>query len=204
MNRDITSVLLGGFGTRGTGGGEAMQFQGEATVTSADVVAELIKESNEIIVVPGYGLCVAKGQYAIADLAEKCNKSGKSFRFGIHPVAGRMPGQLNVLLAEAGVPYDVVLEMEEINDDFDTTDLTLVVGANDTVNSAAIEDPNSIIAGMPVLHVWESKQVIVMKRSMAAGYAGVDNPVFLKENTDMLLGDAKKTLEQLNQLTGDM
>merc|ERR1712167_438230 len=147
----------------------------------------------------GYGLAVAKGQYAVADMVNCLNKKGgKNVRFGIHPVAGRMPGQLNVLLAEAGVPYDVVLEMEEINDDFDTTDLTLVVGANDTVNSAAIEDPNSIIAGMPVLHVWNSKQVIVMKRSLAAGYAGVDNPVFLKENTDMLLGDAKNTLEKLN------
>jgi len=200
MNRDISSVLLGGFGTRGTSTGEAMVYEGEATEINADNTMELIKDAENIIVVPGYGLCVAKGQYAIADLAEKCKKDGKQFRFGIHPVAGRMPGQLNVLLAEAGVPYDVVLEMEEINDDFPSTDVTLVVGANDTVNSAAIEDPNSIIAGMPVLHVWESKQVIVMKRSMAAGYAGVDNPVFLKPNTAMLLGDAKKTLEQLNGL----
>jgi NAD(P) transhydrogenase len=200
MNRDISSVLLGGFGTRTTSTGEAMVFEGEATVIQADAVNELIQEANNIIVVPGYGLCVAKGQYAIADLANKCHKDGKSFRFGIHPVAGRMPGQLNVLLAEAGVSYDHVLEMEEINDDFDDTDLTLVVGANDTVNSAAIEDPNSIIAGMPVLHVWNSKQVIVMKRSLAAGYAGVDNPVFLKDNTDMLLGDAKDTLDKLNMM----
>jgi len=198
MNRDITSVLLGGFGTRATSGGDAMVFEGEPTEINAEATVELIKEANSIVVVPGYGLCVAKGQYAIADMAEKCNKAGKSFRFGIHPVAGRMPGQLNVLLAEAGVPYDVVLEMDEINDDFPDTDLVLVVGANDTVNSAAIEDPNSIIAGMPVMHVWESKQVIVMKRSMAAGYAGVDNPVFIKPNTSMLLGDAKNTLEKLN------
>jgi len=198
MNRDIASVLLGGFGTRATGGGEAFVYEGEATEINADATVELIKDAESIIVVPGYGLCVAKGQYAIADISNKCNEAGKSFRFGIHPVAGRMPGQLNVLLAEAGVPYDVVLEMEEINDDFPKTDLTLVVGANDTVNSAAIEDPNSIIAGMPVLEVWNSKQVIVMKRSMAAGYAGVDNPVFLKENTDMLLGDAKATLDKLN------
>jgi len=200
MNRDIASVLLGGFGTRKTGGGEAMVFEGEATEIQAEATLELIKDAQNIIVVPGYGLCVAKGQYAIADLANKCHKDGKQFRFGIHPVAGRMPGQLNVLLAEAGVSYDHVLEMEEINDDFDDTDLTLVVGANDTVNSAAIEDPNSIIAGMPVLHVWNSKQVIVMKRSMAAGYAGVDNPVFLKDNTDMLLGDAKATLDKLNSM----
>jgi NAD(P) transhydrogenase len=198
MNRDISSVLLGGFGTRATGGGEAFVYEGEMTEINSEATVELIKESQNIIVVPGYGLCVAKGQYAIADLSEKCNKAGKQFRFGIHPVAGRMPGQLNVLLAEAGVPYDVVLEMEEINPDFPETDLTLVVGANDTVNSAAIEDPNSIIAGMPVLEVWDSKQVIVMKRSMAAGYAGVDNPVFLKDNTDMLLGDAKATLDKLN------
>merc|ERR1711998_512950 len=198
MNRDIASVLLGGFGTRATGQGEAMQYEGEATEINAEAAVELIKEAQNIIVVPGYGLCVAKGQYAIAELSNKCNSEGKQFRFGIHPVAGRMPGQLNVLLAEAGVPYDVVLEMEEINDDFPDTDLTLVVGANDTVNSAAIEDPNSIIAGMPVLEVWNSKQVIVMKRSMAAGYAGVDNPVFLKDNTDMLLGDAKATLEKIN------
>merc|ERR1711959_731387 len=157
-----------------------------------------------MIIVPGYGLAVANGQYAIADITKKLQAQGVNVRFGIHPVAGRVPGQLNVLLAEAGVPYDYVLEMEEINDDFPSTDLTLVVGANDTVNSAALEDPNSIIAGMPVLHVWESKQVIVMKRSLAAGYAGVDNPVFLMDNTDMLLGDAKATLEQLNQLTGDM
>jgi len=200
MNRDISSVLLGGFGTRKTGEGEAMVFEGEATEINADATMDLINDANSIIVVPGYGLCVAKGQYAIADLANKCHKQGKNFRFGIHPVAGRMPGQLNVLLAEAGVSYDHVLEMEEINDDFKDTDLTLVVGANDTVNSAAIEDPNSIIAGMPVLHVWNSKQVIVMKRSMAAGYAGVDNPVFLKDNTDMLLGDAKKTLDLLNSM----
>merc|ERR1719353_371796 len=198
MNRDIASVLLGGFGTRSTSTGEAMVYEGKATEINAEATVELIKDANNIIVVPGYGLCVAKGQYAIADLANKAAKAGKQFRFGIHPVAGRMPGQLNVLLAEAGVPYDVVLEMEEINDDFPDTDLVLVVGANDTVNSAAIEDPNSIIAGMPVLHVWESKQVIVMKRSLAAGYAGVDNPVFLKDNTDMLLGDAKSTLEKLN------
>merc|ERR1712159_989001 len=174
-----------------------MVFEGEARFTDIDTTVELINDANNIVVVPGYGLCVAKGQYAIADLSEKCNGDGKSFRFGIHPVAGRMPGQMNVLLAEAGVPYDVVLEMEEINDDFPSTDMTLVVGANDTVNSAAEEDPNSIIAGMPVLRVWNSKQVVVMKRSMGAGYAGADNPIFFKDNTDMLLGDAKKTLDEI-------
>merc|ERR1712091_396333 len=151
-----------------------------------------------MIIVPGYGLAVAGAQYTVADMVNMLREKGVDVKFGIHPVAGRMPGQLNVLLAEAGVPYDIVEEMEEINDDFPNTDIALVVGANDTVNSAALEDPNSIIAGMPVLHVWEAEQVIVMKRSLAAGYAGVDNPVFLKDNTDMLLGDAKATLEKLN------
>merc|ERR1719213_1092357 len=197
MNRDISSVLLGGFGTRATGTGEAFVYEGEATETSAEQVVELIKDAQNIIVVPGYGLCVAKGQYAIADLSEKCNKAGKSFRFGIHPVAGRMPGQLNVLLAEAGVPYDVVLETDEINDDFPETDLVLVIGANDTVNSAAEYDPNSIIAGMPVLRVWKSDQVVVMKRSLGVGYAAVDNPIFFNQNTSMLLGDAKKSCDGL-------
>ncbi|XP_016421266.1 NAD(P) transhydrogenase, mitochondrial-like [Sinocyclocheilus rhinocerous] len=149
-------------------------------------------------IVPGYGLCAAKAQYPIADLVKTMSEQGKKVRFGIHPVAGRMPGQLNVLLAEAGVPYDVVLEMDEINHDFPETDLVLVIGANDTVNSAAQEDPNSIIAGMPVLEVWKSKQVIVMKRSLGVGYAAVDNPIFYKPNTSMLLGDAKKTCDALS------
>ncbi|GMH52118.1 hypothetical protein TrLO_g7460 [Triparma laevis f. longispina] len=197
MNRDILSVISGGFGTKATAGGEAMVFEGEATQTNVDDVVNLMKEAEKIIIVPGYGLAVAKAQYPLQELVNVLVKQGKSVRFAIHPVAGRMPGQLNVLLAEAGVPYDLVEELEEINDDFDDTDLTLVIGANDTVNSAAEDDPNSEIAGMPVLRVWNSKQVIVMKRSMAAGYAGVENPVFLKDNTDMLLGDAKDTCEVL-------
>lgn len=197
MNRDILSVILGGFGTKKTGGGEAMKFEGEATTTNVDDVVNLLNESSSVIIVPGYGLAVAKGQYPLKDMVDTLIKAGKKVRFGIHPVAGRMPGQLNVLLAEAGVPYDIVEELEEINDDFDETDVALVIGANDTVNSAAEDDPNSQIAGMPVLRVWRSKQVIVMKRSLAAGYAGVDNPVFLKDNTDMLLGDAKETCEKL-------
>jgi len=197
MNRDIASVLLGGFGTASTGTGDAMVFEGEATFTDVEATVGMLREAKEVIIVPGYGLAVAGGQYAIADITKTLRADGVNVRFGIHPVAGRMPGQLNVLLAEAGVPYDVVLEMEEINDDFPKTDLTLVVGANDTVNSAAEEDPNSIIAGMPVLQVWNSKQVVVMKRSMGAGYAGADNPVFFKDNTDMLLGDAKTTLEAI-------
>merc|ERR1719183_372216 len=196
MNRDIVSVLTGGFSSDYQGG-EAMVIEGEAQFTDQEGCTEMIAEAN-IIIVPGYGLAVAKGQYAVADMVNCLNKKGgKNVRFGIHPVAGRMPGQLNVLLAEAGIGYDVVLEMDEINDDFADTDLTLVIGANDTVNSAAIEDPNSPIAGMPVMPVWESKEVVVMKRSMGLGYAAVDNPVFFKENTFMLLGDAKTTCEGL-------
>jgi len=196
MNRDIMSVLTGGFSSDYQGG-EAMKIEGEASFASVESVTEMMVDCESMIIVPGYGLAVAKGQYACADVVQSLRDAGKEVRFGIHPVAGRMPGQLNVLLAEAGVPYDVVLEMDEINDDMKDTDLVLVVGANDTVNSAAIEDPNSIIAGMPVLHVWESKQVVVMKRSMGAGYAAVDNPIFFKDNTDMLLGDAKATLDEL-------
>lgn len=199
MNRDIVSVLLGGFGTSSTGAGEAMVFEGEPTVTSVDETVERMKNASSMIITPGYGLAVSKGQYAIAEMAQKLKKDhGCAVKFGIHPVAGRMPGQLNVLLAEAGVPYDIVEEMEEVNDEFENTDIALVVGANDTVNNAAEDDPNSIIAGMPVLRVWNAEQVIVMKRSLAAGYAGVDNPLFIKQNTAMLLGDAKSTLEQLN------
>ena len=197
MNRNILSVILGGFGTKASGGGEAMVFEGEATMTDVESTVRLLADSESIIIVPGYGLAVAKGQYPLKDMVDTLISQGKKVRFAIHPVAGRMPGQLNVLLAEAGVPYDIVEEMEEINDDFTETDVVLVIGANDTVNSAAEDDPNSQIAGMPVLRVWKAKQVIVMKRSMAAGYAGVENPVFIKDNTDMLLGDAKATCEKL-------
>merc|ERR1712157_382006 len=174
------------------------EITGEHTEWNVDDTVNAMVNSKNIIIVPGYGLAVAKGQYPVAELVDILRKKGKTVRFGIHPVAGRMPGQLNVLLAEAGVPYDIVLEMDEINDDFPETDVVLVIGANDTVNSAAEDDPNSEIAGMPVLRVWKSKQVIVLKRSLAAGYAGVDNPVFLKDNTHMLLGDAKSTCEKLN------
>merc|ERR1712243_44563 len=191
MNRSLPNVILGGFGTGSTGTGKPMEITGTATVWDIDQTVQAIADSKNIIIVPGYGLAVAKGQYPVAEMVALLRKKGKNVRFGIHPVAGRMPGQLNVLLAEAGVPYDVVLEMDEINDDFPDTDLVLVIGANDTVNSAAQEDPNSIIAGMPVLEVWKSKQTIVMKRTMGTGYADVDNPVFFKDNTSMLLGDAK-------------
>ncbi|XP_025089360.1 NAD(P) transhydrogenase, mitochondrial-like [Pomacea canaliculata] len=197
MNRSLPNVILGGYGTSSTGTGKPMEITGTHTEINVADTVKLIEDARNIIIVPGYGLCVAKAQYPIAEMVSILRKKGKNVRFGIHPVAGRMPGQLNVLLAEAGVPYDVVLEMEEINDDFPQTDLTLVIGANDTVNSAAEEDPNSIIAGMPVLRVWLSEQVIIMKRSLGVGYAAVDNPVFFKENTAMLLGDAKKTCDAL-------
>lgn len=174
-----------------------MEITGTHTEVNVDNVAEMIANAKNIIITPGYGLCVAKAQYPLAEMVELLKSKGKKVRFGIHPVAGRMPGQLNVLLAEAGVPYDDVLEMDEINEDFSETDLTLVIGANDTVNSAAEDDPNSIIAGMPVLRVWNSEQVIVMKRSLGVGYAAVDNPIFYKPNTSMLLGDAKKTCDSL-------
>merc|ERR1711962_1170414 len=197
MNRSLPNVILGGFGTSSTGTGKAMEITGEATVWKVDETVEAMVNANNIIIVPGYGLAVAKGQYPVAELVSILTKKGKNVRFGIHPVAGRMPGQLNVLLAEAGFPYDKVLEMDEINDDFPETDLVLVIGANDTVNSAAEDDPNSIIAGMPVLRVWKSDQVVVMKRSLGVGYAAVDNPIFFNQNTSMLLGDAKKSCDGL-------
>lgn len=197
MNRSLPNVILGGFGTSSTGGGKPMEITGTHTEWKIDDTVKSMVDSKNIIIVPGYGLAVAKGQYPVAEIVSILKKKGKNVRFGIHPVAGRMPGQLNVLLAEAGVPYDVVLEMDEINHDFDHTDLVLVIGANDTVNSAAEDDPNSIIAGMPVLKVWKANQVVVMKRSLGVGYAAVDNPIFFNENTAMLLGDAKKTCDGL-------
>jgi len=200
MNRSLPNVILGGFGTSSTGTGKAMEITGTHTEWKLDDTVKAMTDAKNIIIVPGYGLAVAKGQYPVAELVSILRKKGKNVRFGIHPVAGRMPGQLNVLLAEAGVPYDIVLEMDELNDDFPDTDLTLVIGANDTVNSAAEDDPNSIIAGMPVLRVWKSDQVVVMKRSLGVGYAAVDNPIFFNPNTAMLLGDAKKSCDGL--LTG--
>mmetsp|Transcript_15752 Transcript_15752/g.38616 ORF Transcript_15752/g.38616 Transcript_15752/m.38616 type:complete len:1103 (+) Transcript_15752:2226-5534(+) len=204
MNRSIVSVVLGGLGTSSKRTGKAMEFKGEAKVTDVESTVSLLASSKDVIVVPGYGLAVANGQYALAEVRNLCEQAGVRVRFAIHPVAGRMPGQLNVLLAEAGIPYDAVFEMDEIQDDFDKADVSLVVGANDTVNSAAEEDPNSIIAGMPVIHVWHAKECIVMKRTMGAGYAGVGNPVFIKPNTSMLLGDAKKTLEALRNKLGEV
>merc|ERR1719355_90224 len=199
MNRSLPNVILGGFGTSSTGGGKAMEITGTHTEWKVDDTVQAMVDAKNIIIVPGYGLAVAKAQYAIADIVNKLKSKDIKVRFAIHPVAGRMPGQMNVLLAEAGVPYDVVLELDEINEEFGDVDVSIVLGANDTVNSAAEDDPNSPIAGMPVLRVWHGKQTIVMKRSLGVGYAAVDNPLFYKENTDMLLGDAKKTCDSLNQ-----
>lgn len=197
MNRSLANVIFGGYGTLSTAGGKPMEITGTHTEINVGDALEMIREANNIVITPGYGLCVAKAQYPVAELVSILQNQGKNVRFGIHPVAGRMPGQLNVLLAEAGVPYNIVLEMDEINSDFPETDLTLVIGANDTVNSAAEEDPNSIIAGMPVMRVWQGKNTIVMKRTLGVGYAAVDNPIFYKPNTSMLLGDAKKTADSL-------
>lgn len=200
MNRDIGSVVLGGYSNTAkpkNASSSSSVYQGETTLISIGETGNLLKEASRIIIVPGYGLAVAKAQYPIQQLVQKLVQSGKNVKFAIHPVAGRMPGQLNVLLAEAGVPYDIVYEMDDINPEFEDTDLVLVIGANDTVNSAAEEDPNSDIAGMPVLKVWKSKQVVVVKRSLATGYAGVENPVFVKPNTSMLLGDAKNICDEL-------
>lgn len=197
MNRSLVNVLFGGWNIAASTGvaGEVVQL--EHTETTVDGCAEMLANAQSVVIVPGYGMAVAKAQYAIADIVDTLKKAGKNVRFGIHPVAGRMPGQMNVLLAEAGVPYDIVLEMDEINDDFDDTDVSIVLGANDTINSSAEDDPDSPMAGMPVLRVWNGKQTVVMKRTMGSGYAAVDNPVFYKENTDMLLGDAKATCDSL-------
>ena len=195
MNRSFVSVIAGGFGNDVQVSSD--EEQGEHRETTAEEVAELLKNANSVIITPGYGMAVAQAQYPVADLTAKLRERGVNVRFGIHPVAGRLPGHMNVLLAEAKVPYDVVLEMDEINDDFADTDVVLVIGANDTVNPAAMEDPNSPIAGMPVLEVWKAQNVIVFKRSMAVGYAGVQNPLFFKENTQMLFGDAKQRVEDI-------
>jgi NAD(P) transhydrogenase subunit beta len=197
MNRSFISVILGGFGSDGAGASTEQKDYGEHRETTAADVANLLKESQSIIITPGYGMAVAQAQYPVAELTRKLRDMGKDVRFGIHPVAGRLPGHMNVLLAEAKVPYDIVMEMDEINEDFADTDVVLVIGANDTVNPAA-QEPGSPIAGMPVLHVWEARNVIVFKRSMGnAGYAGVQNPLFFRENTQMLLGDAKKSVEEI-------
>jgi H+-translocating NAD(P) transhydrogenase subunit beta len=195
MNRSFISVIAGGFGIEVAS--DADTDYGEHREIDAQGAAELLTDAKSVIITPGYGMAVAQAQYPVADLTRKLRERGVEVRFGIHPVAGRLPGHMNVLLAEAKVPYDIVLEMDEINDDFPETDVVLVIGANDTVNPSAAEDPASPIAGMPVLHVWESKNVIVFKRSMATGYAGVQNPLFFRENTQMLFGDAKERVEDI-------
>ena len=198
MNRSFLSVIAGGFGSDGQITGPAVDY-GEHREISVEGAAELLEEAHSVIITPGYGMAVAQAQYPVAELTSKLRAMGITVRFGIHPVAGRLPGHMNVLLAEAKVPYDIVLEMDEINPDFDDTDVVLVIGANDTVNPAALEDPTSPIAGMPVLEVWKARHVIVFKRSMNAGYAGVQNPLFFRENAQMLFGDAKDRVEDIIQ-----
>ncbi|GAB2903384.1 Re/Si-specific NAD(P)(+) transhydrogenase subunit beta [Paraburkholderia jirisanensis] len=194
MNRKFLSVIFGGFGTVTT---TAAAIEGEVVAVTVDEVGSLLRDASEVIIVPGYGMAVAQAQSTISAITRKLRDKGVKVRFGIHPVAGRLPGHMNVLLAEAKVPYDIVLEMDEINEDFGSTDVVLVIGANDIVNPAALEDAGSPIAGMPVLEVWKANTVIVSKRSMASGYAGVDNPLFYKENTRMLFGDAKSSVDAL-------
>lgn len=202
MNRNFISVIAGGFGS-GAGkpaakaDGAAAEPQGEVTPVSATETAEMLREAKNVIIVPGYGMAVAQAQHTVFEITRTLREKGVNVRFGIHPVAGRMPGHMNVLLAEAKVPYDIVFEMDELNEDFPGTDVAMVIGANDIVNPAAQDDPTSPIAGMPVLEVWKARTSIVMKRSMASGYAGVDNPLFYKDNNRMLFGDAKKMLDEI-------
>ncbi|MGH1524513.1 Re/Si-specific NAD(P)(+) transhydrogenase subunit beta [Leifsonia sp. L25] len=195
MNRSFLSVIAGGFGIEAPSA--AAEEQGEYQEVTAEQTAELLQNATSVVITPGYGMAVAQAQYPVAELVQKLRDRGVEVRFGIHPVAGRLPGHMNVLLAEARVPYDIVLEMDEINDELSDTDVVLVIGANDTVNPAAAEDPGSPIAGMPVLRVWEARQVIVFKRSMAAGYAGVPNPLFYRENARMLFGDARQAVDEI-------
>ena len=194
MNRKFLAVILGGFGGQT---GPAMEIEGEQIAIEADGVAASLNDADSVIIVPGYGMAVAQAQQAVSELTKRLRDKGKNVRFGIHPVAGRLPGHMNVLLAEARVPYDIVMEMDEINDDFPETDVVIVIGSNDIVNPAAQEDPNSPIAGMPVLEVWKAKQVFVSKRGQGTGYSGIENPLFFKENTRMFYGDAKDSLNAL-------
>ena len=200
MNRNFISVIAGGFGS-GSGTpakkGEAAEPQGEVVPVSSAETADLLRDAKSVIIVPGYGMAVAQAQHTVYEITKTLREKGVNVRFAIHPVAGRMPGHMNVLLAEAKVPYDIVMEMDEINEDFPDTDVAIVIGANDIVNPSALDDPSSPIAGMPVLEVWKAKTSIVMKRSMASGYAGVDNPLFYKDNNRMLFGDAKKMLDEV-------
>ena len=194
MNRSFVSVILGGFGSKS---GPQMEINGEQITIDTDGVASVLNDADSIIIIPGYGLAVAQAQQTVSELANKLRSQGKNVRFAIHPVAGRLPGHMNVLLAEARVPYDIVMEMEEINDDFPDTDVAIVIGSNDIVNPAAQDDPNSPIAGMPVLECWKAKNVFVLKRGQGTGYSGIENPLFFKENTRMLYGNAKDSLDKL-------
>ncbi len=194
MNRSFVSVILGGFGGPA---GEQMAVEGEQVAIEVDGVAAMLNEADSVIIIPGYGMAVAQAQQAVSELVKKLRAKGKNVRFAIHPVAGRLPGHMNVLLAEAKVPYDIVMEMDEINDDFPSTDVAIVIGSNDIVNPAAQDDPNSPIAGMPVLECWKAKNVIVSKRGQGTGYSGIENPLFFKDNTRMLYGDAKASLDKL-------
>ncbi|MDS1310821.1 MULTISPECIES: Re/Si-specific NAD(P)(+) transhydrogenase subunit beta [Marinobacter] len=197
MNRSFISVILGGFGQTSSSSASADPDDRTALEASADEVCEELRNADSVIIVPGYGMAVAQAQSGVSDMTKLLRERGVDVRFGIHPVAGRLPGHMNVLLAEAHVPYDIVLEMDEINEDFPTTDVVLVIGANDTVNPAAAEDPGSPIAGMPVLEVWKARQVVILKRGMATGYSGVENPLFFKDNARMLFGDAKDSIDKL-------
>ncbi|MEL6808793.1 MAG: NAD(P)(+) transhydrogenase (Re/Si-specific) subunit beta, partial [Pseudomonadota bacterium] len=194
MNRSFVSVILGGFGGPA---GEQMAVEGEQIAIEADGVATALNEADSVVIIPGYGMAVAQAQQGVAELTRKLRSKGKTVRFAIHPVAGRLPGHMNVLLAEAKVPYDIVLEMDEINDDFPDTDVAIVIGSNDIVNPAAQDDPNSPIAGMPVLECWKAKQVFVSKRGQGTGYSGIENPLFFKDNTRMFYGDAKASIDKL-------
>jgi len=195
MNRKFIAVIAGGFGTTSGSGSAVVEDQGEVVAVDAIEVAEMLKSAKEVMIIPGYGMAVAQAQHTVHEITRKLQAQGVNVRFGIHPVAGRMPGHMNVLLAEAKVPYDIVFEMDEINDDFPKIDVSIVIGANDIVNPSALTDPDSPIAGMPVLECWKGETTIVLKRSMATGYAGVQNPLFFLENTRMLFGDAKATLD---------
>jgi NAD(P) transhydrogenase subunit beta len=198
MNRSIWNVVFGGFGTADSSDAPPPPpVEGEVVAIETPELAKMLKDVREVVIIPGYGMAVAQAQHLVNDLVGVMEKAGKRVRFAIHPVAGRLPGHMNVLLAEAGVSYDIVLEMEEINDDMPRTDMVLVIGANDIVNPSALTDPTSPIAGMPVIHAWEAKHVVVLKRGMGKGYAGVVNPLFLKENTRMYFGDAKDSVTNM-------
>ena len=199
MNRSLANVIFGGFGTDGGNAGGVSEIEGSITEISAEEVASELKEAKEVMIVPGYGMAVAQAQHVVKDITETLRAKEVNVRFAIHPVAGRLPGHMNVLLAEANVPYDIVFEMDEINDDLPNVDVLLVVGANDIVNPSALEDSSSPIAGMPVIEAWNAKSVVALKRSMAAGYSGVENPLYFKDNTNMLFGDAKDTLSSVFQ-----